>query len=184
MKTHGRLNEIVNDLDWYALLTPPQKEFVAQEILKRQGVVTFVPFESMWRKHSRYARDKVLKHYPMMPRYVFAGFKPEIDVAWYDIFNLNIIAGVVGLNGTPKKINGVPDLIARFKNGLKRPDAERHMRTHKEYKVGDTAVIRDPRFLDRVVVVEDIKDGHAFFKIELFNGVRELSLPLDRLEAA
>jgi transcription antitermination factor NusG len=182
--TIGRLGELVKDYDWYALLVPPQKEFVAQEILKRQGVVTFCPFDSMWRFRSRYSKTKELKNYPMMPRYVFAGFKPGRVPPWYDIFALQIVKGVVALNGSPVKIHGVPDLIQRFRNGLKRPEEERYMQTHKEYQVGDMVVIIDPRFQDRLVQVESIEGGMAFFKIELFNGVHRLSLPADMLVAA
>lgn len=180
----GRLGELVKDYDWYALLVPPQKEFVAQEILKRQGVVTFCPFDSMWRFRSRYSKTKELKNYPMMPRYVFAGFKPAKTPPWYDVFALQIIKGVVGLHGEPLTVKGVPDLIHRFRNGLKRPEEERYMQTHKEYAPGDMAVIIDPRFQDRIVQVDSIKGGFAYFRIELFNGVHELHLPADMLVAA
>lgn len=186
----GRQAELAKDMDWYALLVPPQKEFVAQEILKRQGYLTFVPFEKKWRFRSRYSQGKELRDYPMMPRYVFAAFRPVDDDGraliprWFDIFNLQIIKGVVGLHGVPKRINGIPALIRTYRNGLRRPDEEKFMRTHKEYAEGDLAIIKDPRFIDRIVTVDKIEDGRAWFKIELFNEQIELSLPADRLEAA
>lgn len=169
---------------WYALLVPPQREFTAQEILKRHGVMTFVPFESKWRFSSQYTRNKDLKNFPLMPRYVFAGFPVGQEPPWWHIFNLDVVAGVVGLRGRPLVVHGVGEMIVRFKNGLKRPDAEKHMRSGKEYRAGDEAIILDPRFNERIVVVDEIRDGHAFFKLELFNGIHRIRLPAGSLEAA
>lgn len=190
MKAANRQADLVADMDWYALLVPPQKEFVAQEILKRQGYLTFVPFERKWRHRSRYTKEKELRDYPMLPRYVFTAFRKtgedgnSLVPKWLDLFRLQIVKGVVGLHGEPKRINGVPELIRKYRNGLKRADEEKFMRTHKEYAAGDLAVIKDPRFMDRVVTVEKIENGHAWFKIELFNEEMELSLPAHSLEAA
>lgn len=179
---HGRLPELVDNLDWYALLVPPQKEFAAQDILARRGIATFCPFESLWRRRSRYTKEKELRNFPIMPRYVFAGFDAPPD--WYNLFQLPVIASVVGLHGRPARIAGVPDLIRRFRNGLRRPDHERHMRTHREYAAGDIAVIVDSAMAGRVVHVTGIENGHAFFTVEMFGGEMTLSLPADKLEAA
>ncbi|MBL0374020.1 hypothetical protein JJB09_18525 [Rhizobium sp. KVB221] len=179
---NGRGFELVADLTWYALVVPPQKEFAAQEILKRRGVVTFCPFESLWRKKSRYTKEKVLRHFPVMPRYVFAGFAG--DPSWFHVFQTPLILSVVGVQGEPAPIEGMGRLVSLFRNGLRRPDAERHMRTHREYGVGDAAVVVDGPLADRIVRVEEISGGHAFFRMELFGSEHRLSLTLDKLEAA
>lgn len=179
---NGRLPELVDNLDWYALLVPPQKEFAAQEVLRRFGVASFCPFESAWRQRSRYTREKELRHYPIMPRYVFAGFSSRPD--WYLLFTLPIISSVVGIHGQPARVSGLPDLIRRFRNGLRRPEHERHMRTHREYAAGDMAVIVDSAMAGRVVHVTSIENGHAFFTMEMFGAEMRLSLPADKLEAA
>ena len=169
--------------DWYALLVPPQREFNAQDILKRHGVTTFVPFESKWRFSHQHTRHKSLKNYPLMPRYVFAGFPEGEPVPWWYILELDAITGVVGLRGMPLKIYGVGEMMGRFKNGLKRPEVEKHMRSGKEYRAGEEAIILDPRFRERVIVVDEIRGNHAFFKLELFNGVHQIRLPVGSLEA-
>ncbi|MDB5525532.1 MAG: hypothetical protein JWM58_3295 [Rhizobium sp.] len=179
---NGRGSLLVADLTWYALITPPQKEFAAQEILKRRGIATFCPFESVWRRKSRYTTDKHLRHFPVMPRYVFAGF--ETEPSWYHIFQTPLVAAVVGLNGCPVPIDGMPKLVSMFRNGLRRPDAERHMKTHREYHVGDAAVVVSGPLSDRIVKVEEISNGHAFFRMEMFGSVHRLSMTLDKLEAA
>lgn len=179
---HGRLPDLVENLDWYALLVPPQKEFAAQDVLKRLGIVSFCPFESLWRHKNKYSKEKELRHFPIMPRYVFAGFSDAPP--WYSLFQLPIIASVVGLSGNPATIHGMPDLIRRFRNGLKRPDHEKHMRTHREYAAGDLAVIVDSAMSGRVVHVTSIENGHAFFTLEMFGAQMTLSLPTEKLEAA
>lgn len=179
---NGRGSKIVAELTWYALTVPPQKEFAAQDILSRRGVVTFCPFESLWRKKSRYTKEKELRHFPVMPRYVFAGFSAE--PSWYHVFRMPLIVSVVGLKGEPAPIDGMTNLVGMFRNGLRRPSAERHMRTHREYNVGDAAVVVDGPLADRIVKVEEIRGGHAIFRMELLGSEHRLSIALDKLEAA
>lgn len=179
---NGRVGPLVESLDWYALTVPPQKEFAAQEIMRRRGFTTFCPFESLWRKKSRYTREKELRHFPIMPRYLFAGF--DRHPSWFEVFQIPLISGVIGLEGEPAKIGNMGRFISNFRNGLRRPDAERHMKTHREYAVGDTAIIVEGALADRLVKVEDISKGHAFFKLEMFGSECRLSLPVGKLEAA
>ena len=58
--------------------------------------------------------------------------------------------------------------VSGFRNGLRRADQEKFMRTHREYAVGDLAIIVDGALTGRSVVVENIADGHAYFKMEMF----------------
>ncbi|HYF57219.1 MAG TPA: transcription termination/antitermination NusG family protein [Salinarimonas sp.] len=189
--SHGRLPQLVEELQWFALLVPPQKEFAAAEMLHRRGIATFCPYDVVFRHKSAIAKRRGLpkeeRKFPIMPRYVFAGF-PGIP-PWWHLFNLPHLAGVVGLNGTPLQIGSaerpvMSSFIGKFKNGLRRPDAERFMATHREYKAGDLATIVDSAWKGRVVEVEAIENGRAFFTIEVFNSEHRLSLPLDQLEAA
>jgi transcription antitermination factor NusG len=188
---NGRLPELVAGLDWYALLVPPQREFSAAETLHRRGIPTFCPYDVVFRHKSLIAKRKGLpkeeRRFPIMPRYVFAGFAGTPP--WWHLFQIPLITGVVGLNGTPLKIGStekpiMPGFIAKFRNGLRRPDAERFMRTHREYAVGDLARIAEGALRDKVVEVEKIDAGRAFFHVEMFGGEQWLSLPLDYLEAA
>jgi transcription antitermination factor NusG len=179
---NGRLPSLARECTWYALCVPPQKEFAAQEILKRRGIATFCPFESVWRRTSRYTKEKELKHYPVMPRYVFAGF--DAEPSWFHVFSIPLIRAVVGFDGQPAKIRDMVKFISGFRNGLKRPEAERFMRTHREYGVGDIATVIDGPLAGRSVVVENIARGHAFFRMEMFGGEMVLNLPVGSLEAA
>lgn len=179
---NGRVATLVESLDWYALTVPPQKEFAAQEIMKRRGFTSFCPFESVWRKRSRFTKEKELRHFPIMPRYLFVGFSNQ--PSWYDIFRIPLIVSVVGLEGKPATLANMPRFVSNFRNGLRRPDAEKHMQTHREYKIGDTAIVVEGALVDRLVNVEEITDGHAFFTLEMFGTERRLSVPAAHLAAA
>lgn len=179
---NGRASPLVENLDWYALTVPPQKEFAAQEIMRRRGFTSFCPFESLWRKKSRYTKEKELRHFPVMPRYLFVGF--DRHPSWYDIFRIPLIVSVVGLEGKPATLANMPRFVSNFRNGLRRPDAEKHMQTHREYAIGDTAIVVEGPLVDRLVKVDDIADGHAFFKLEMFGAERKLSVPVGNLVAA
>lgn len=179
---NGHLPSLVQDLAWYALCVPPQKEFAAQEILHRRGLATFCPFESLWRQKSRYTREKELRHYPVMPRYVFAGF--AAPPSWFHIFQIPLVMSVVGFNNEPARIQDMLKFVSGFRNGLRRADQEKFMRTHREYAVGDLATIVDGALSGRSVVVENIADGHAYFKMEMFGADMLLNLPIGKLEAA
>jgi len=179
---NGRLPSLVQELTWYALCVPPQKEFAAQEILTRRGIASFCPFESVWRQKSRYTREKELRHYPVMPRYVFAGF--EAEPSWFHIFSIPLIRAVVGFNNEPAKIHDMGKFIGRFRNGLKRAEQEKFMRTHREYQAGDLVTIVEGALSGRSVVVENIARGHAFFRMEMFGAEMVLNLPIGSLEAA
>ncbi len=145
----GRLLELVEDLDWYALRVAPQKEFVVQEILTRKGVATYCPSDKRWRRQNRYTKNKDLKSFPLMPSYVFAGFIPGIP-SLYDLRKVDAILGCIGFNGEPKRIPkvGIRSMIGRYKNGLQRPTDERFMQTYKEFKAGDLVRIAHGPFED------------------------------------
>jgi hypothetical protein len=94
--THnGRVGQLAENLNWYGLTGPPQKEFAAQEIMTRRGYTTFCPFESLWRKKSRYTNEKDLRHFPLMPRYLFVGLGSS--PSWYYIFRVPLIVWLTGV---------------------------------------------------------------------------------------
>lgn len=188
LRRNGRLPSLIADLTWYALKVPPNKEFAAQDILERRNIATFCPFESRWRRKSQYTKEKVLKHFPIMPRYVFAGFdldeKEHEQVSWYHVFQIPLITSVVGVNDAPAKLRTMADFITKFSNGLRRPNEEKLMRSNREYKIGDLAIIAEGALAGRSVVVENIEGKHAYFRMEMFGADMLLNVPIGNLEAA
>jgi transcription antitermination factor NusG len=173
------------DLCWFALVVPPQKEFLAQEMLHDRGLATFVPAERKWRRRNKYAKVKELIAYALAPRYVFVGFKPG-ESLWFELFNLHYVSGIVGLHGKPKEIprDAMISLIERYSNGLNAPDVQRYMRTRREFTVGQTVEVTAGPFEGRKVKVQEISRARARVIVELFSYPQEVEVPVDILEAA
>lgn len=182
---HGRLADLVADLDWYALMTVPQKEFVAQEILTQKGIVTYVPVERKWRRKNRFTKNKDLYSYPIVTRFVFVGFIPGVP-CWYDMFKLPIITSCVGINGHPVKLDAkaMAGIISAYPNGMLRPTDEQYRRTHAEFRAGTLARICEGPFEGMVVPVQEIAGSEAKVVLELFGGIQEISISTWKLEAA
>lgn len=179
------LSALIDRLHWYALRTPAQKEFIAQEILTQKGLVTYCPTDKRWRRRNRFQKHKELLSYAMLPRTVFVGFEPGIPL-WFDIFALPAISSVVAINGRPMKLDsaGMSNLITNYANGIQRPKEEKHMQTGKEFKAGDMVRIMEGPFDGLTVPVHEIRGREARVFLELFGGRHEVSVSTELLEAA
>ena len=183
--SHQELIPLIDRLHWYALRTPAQKEFVAQEILTQKGLVTYCPTDKRWRKRNRYTKTKELIGYAMIPRTVFVGFEPGVPL-WFDIFLIPCISSVVGINGKPMRLDnkGMSNLITKWANGIQRPKEEKHMETGKEFKAGDVVRIVDGPFDGMTVPVTSIRGSEARVFLELFGVQHEVAISTWALEAA
>lgn len=172
-------------LVWFALLTPPGKEFVAQKILRRYGLRTFVPVRREYRRKNKFVKEKQLREYAIAPRYVFAGFPPGVPL-WFELFRLHIITGVVGLSGEPTRLPAASmiKLITHTAHGVNAPAVQKFMRTHHEFAVGQTVEVLDGPFKDRKVPVVAIRGAKAAIMLELFGVQQEVDIAMDMLQAA
>lgn len=203
--------DIAGELEWYALKTVPQKEFVAQTIIRRHGFTTYLPVERRWRRRNKYTREKRLLSYALFPRYLLIGFTPgqagffrvlpQVPDAYdpssheirfrhglFVIFNLPVITGVVGIRGEPRPLNAsaVARLVNIWPNGLERPKEEKWMPTNREFKEGDMVRITGGPMESMIVPVIEIKarSGKAKILADLFGSNMEVEIALHDLEAA
>ena len=172
---------------WYAVCVPPQKEFVFQRLLDRDGFATFVPTRKEWRFANRIARVKKRKSekvYPVMPRYVFVGMNTGTP-GWDAVFRFNIIhPTVIGFDGEPYQIPNDPlyRLMREHNRGrFNAPDSHRYMQTHREFKAGDMVLTDDGLFEGRV---QELQGNMARVFIEMFGSSREVMVDIDKLVAA
>lgn len=93
------------ETQWYALRVSPQKEFVVAHMLRQRDVHTFVPTEIRQRKRNRYAKGKDGLAFPILPSCVFAGFAGP--PAWFTIMRNPLIAGAIGYDGTPWRLDPI-----------------------------------------------------------------------------
>lgn len=185
VKSSEELVPLIERLHWYAIRTPAQKEFIAQEILTQKGLVTYCPTDERWRRRNRYQKAKELIAYALVTRTVFVGFEPGVPL-WFDLFKLPCITSVVGIAGEPRRLDnrGMKNLITKYRNGIKRPDEEKHMKTGKEFKAGDMVRIVDGPFDGMVVPVHEIRGREARIFLELFGSRQEVAISTLLLEAA
>lgn len=180
----------MKDLTWYALTVPPQKEFAAEQILRRVGFAAFAPVEEKFPRHRRgsRARDKTAKpkRYPFFVRYVFAGFnlaEHEGEIPLYRLSKLNIIKGVVGSGGRPLPLpeEAVDQLIAL--SGKQIPWRS-SPNPHKSFRKGDYAEINSGAFAGYTLPIEEVSGEFAIFIKQFFGKECKVKVPLRYLEAA
>lgn len=194
---------------WYALQITPQKELVGQEIMRRQGFMTYVPVEYRWRKKNRYTRDKQKRVFPLLPRYLFIGFDPDqvsffapflrpesrayqkgdeavTERRIFNVFALPIVTGCVGVADEPRQLvtDQVVKFVNRYPDGLQRPKEEKYMRTGKEFKTGDMVRVAEGPMRDFVVPVVSInaKTGRGKILATMLGMQTELDIALTDLE--
>lgn len=166
---------------WYAFRVPPQKEFVAKEIMRRRGYNAIVPIEIKQCRPNRYAKRKEPKEYPMLLGYLFIEVPQRVP--WYDLFRYRIVQGVVGMGGRPTTIPEAAIGSLMEKSGTDIPHVYAK-NTRTSFGVGDDVVVTHGPFCGFEGKVEKIKGAKAR---AVFNGlgiVDSIDIPLDMLRAA
>jgi transcription antitermination factor NusG len=174
-------------LTWFIFRTAPQREIIADKILKRVGFEAYTPVRREYRFANRYARhrkEKTLKKFPLMVGYVFIQLKRNqigqlfANRSRFGLFDC--VKSVVGVGGRPFDINDeiMQNLIAFHKNRHRAPGSYRHMNTHKEFEVGDTVRVVEGPFREFDVVVEEIDGGALTVFFDAFGRVNKTTMPV------
>lgn len=169
-------------LVWYAGVTAPQKEFVAERVLKSLGVECFVPSRREWRRPNRYVGIKRGVHYPVVPRYVFLCVE---DANWKPVFQTGYVRGVLSRNGEPLEISS-GDLDKLRKMGRTAPGAHRWMRTHREFQVGEYVRLVEGPFKDwefQVLAIDEAT-GKAKIDADILGAKRSMVVDIEQAEKA
>lgn len=180
----------MKDLTWYALTVPPQKEFAAEQILRRVGYAAFAPVELKFPRARRGSRarnhEAKAKRYPLFVRYVFAGFEKAANegvIPLFELSKLNIIKGVVGFGGQPLKLPGqvVKDLMQMSGQSIPWRSSPN---PHKSFRKGDRAEIVEGAFSGYTLPILEIEGQFAAFMVQFLGKQQKVKVPLRFLEAA
>lgn len=109
-------------LRWVIAQTKPNGHRIAEENLRRQGFVTFLPMiEETRRRGTRFVRQKA----PVFPGYVFVAFEPGA-MRWHAINATKGVTKLVALGPKPAEVPAsvIAALRDRFDEGLDMPDAD------------------------------------------------------------
>lgn len=174
---------ILGDLEWYALRTPPQKEFIAQEILSRKGFEVFLPVEMRLRRKTRYCKARVLKPFPMLVSYLFVKAE-DGGLRWRDLFNMSCVQSVVSFDGEPYAIEQTKiDELEQLAHNQQPANQHRYLYTHNEFEEGDEVCIAEGPFAGRLVYVDQISGDKAKVWLNLFGVTRKIDIDVHLLEA-
>ncbi len=163
-----------------------RREFVIETLLRNRGFHVFLPTKTVYRRKSRYTRDKHLVAYPLLVGWVFVGW-PKGEYRWHDLFASHLVAAVAGIDGRPCPLpQDVMDGLFKRWGGPKTraPGRERFMRTHFEFRIGDRARIVEGPLNGMEVRVVDLSGPGARVVLELLGGERVIEIDAMALEVA
>ena len=171
---------------WYVLRVEPGREQSAEEQLNRRGIETYLPLQTVWRRPGKHSKEKLERRVALMVGYAFANV--DGHEKWPRIHDCGLVHAIIGDERGYYRLRDdiVPELRRRFGFVLYAARAQRHMRTYREFKVGDWVTIADGPFRSDIAPfkVEKIKGNAASILMHLFGAITEVKVPLDFLEAA
>ena len=173
------------DFVWFVMFTMAGKEFIAQKMLTRFGLVNYLPLHRKWRRVNRTTKEKRRFAYPALSGCLFVA-APKWWADWDRLFDLTPIYGVLGISGRAIRFEGIDlhDFLEINKSKFEVPDEQRHMRTHHEFEVGDQVLVVDGALDGRVYEVEDIEGPNAKILIKFLGKTQYVDVALDKLEKA
>lgn len=186
MKRHDDFPDGWMGLDWYALRARPAAEGLVAGRLGSLGVPCALPVKIEYRRRSRVAKTKEAVTRPVLTGYVFAAVSP---CAWGRVLGVRHVAGVLGVDGVPTRMRA--SQLAAFcrrsaAGAFSAPEHQRHMRTGREFAVGQVVEITGTRTpLDgSVVEVSSLRGEVARVVMQMLGCTREIDVRVDRLVAA
>ena len=172
---------------WYAVVTHPRKEFVVQTLMGRRGIECWFPEKTEYRYQNRYdrgRRKKKERRFPLAPSLVFANL--ETPENWEELWKMNLLQGVVGINGEPAPIPQKQwDKFRARHHAIYRAAKHRQfMPSNLEFEVGDTVEIIEGALKGQYVRVQKISGRRARVLLSLLGSEDKLDVPLDVLGKA
>lgn len=163
-----------------------ERQFVIEMLLQAQRFDVFLPTKKVWRRKSRYTKEKRLVSYPLLVGWLFIGW-PISQNRWGDLFRTNLVYDVAATDGVPFMIpNALMDDMFERWGGPKTqaPRRERFMRTHYEFNVGDRARVVEGPFDGQIVRVVDLRGAKAKVLLAFLGVEREINIDTQILEVA
>ena len=172
--------------NWFALTVVPQKEFMAETILRRLGVAAFVPVEYKWPRASRKRKRSNIelqpRAYPLFgSRYVWAGFSDVLPM--HQLHQLHIITGVVSVADKPAQFPAPAIEYLMQQSGVNIP-WRWATNPHKSFKSGDVVEVVQGPFAGHTLPIQKINGNFATVLFDLLGKTQPIDILLDYLEAA
>lgn len=166
-----------------ALKGTGEKVFVQERILRRNGFEVFLPVKYEWRRKNRFVPDKHLVPFPALAGWLFVGWSSH-QSRWSELARLEVVTGVLGASGQPVRISEdrMAKLMRRWGAPKNAPKAQRFMRTHAEFDVGDRVRVAQGSLEGQELDVVGFDGEGARVALHLFGRETEVTIPADTLE--
>lgn len=177
---------VVTPPSWYIARVEPGKEETAELLLNARGVETYLPMQTVWRRPTKFHRNKMERRTALMVGYCFIGVRDHS--LWPAIRACSLVHGLLGDERGFYRLNQevVPGLRERFGEVIHAPRVQQWMTTYREFNAGDLVSIVNGPFRQSGVVfnVEKIRGNAAIILMHLFGALTEVKVPVAYLEAA
>jgi transcription antitermination factor NusG len=175
------------NLRWYVLRCPPNKEESIVRVFDHAGIPAAIPTSPREKR----CRGKLLKwRVANMPGYVLVGFPGRGEIPWYAVLRYGLIRSVVGFCGAPRQVPWTNTYMkdgAVKKGGVERllPDfdairigAAKFMRAMRAFEKGEGVRIEAGPFTGFQGRVSDVTETEATVLIELFGRQTPVQIPV------
>lgn len=165
---------------WYAAMTEPQREKLAQSELIDRGFGVYLPQYRLERVIKRKNIRKIVSR-PLFSRYLFVEAPPN---AWHRLNSTKGIESIVleAATGIPLSI---PPLV--IQTLLDRQNAgvfDRMMKPKGKYAPGDEVLVtKGPFFAFKAMVLSVLDDKHADLEVMMFGREHTVSMPIEHFES-
>lgn len=154
---------------WFLVQCKPRECFRAQRHLEEQAYITYLPTQSVKRKH---ARRVYWQTEPLFPHYLF--LQTPMRTNWSALRSTRGVGRVVSFNGAPMKVEECIVQALRHQcdilNGLEPEPLFRH---------GETVIITDGCFRELEAIVETTRgDERVVLLLNLLNRQQTVELPI------
>jgi transcription antitermination factor NusG len=174
-------------MEWFALMTAPQRELKAAEALRDYGYHVYVPtVQKRYRISRRGTRKQLVA---LFPRYIFARYwipwdhmNEESQLCIRDHDGNRMIIGPVTVCGRQEPIADA--VIGKIAETAARLDMDVDQPSKPSLKVGDLGIMRSGPFEGKQGTIVAIEGQDAKVAMKIFNAVRVVRARVDKLEAA
>ena len=166
---------------WYLVQVPSGRETMVAELMRLRSHQAIVPVVRCWRRANKHTHQKREREFALMARYVILGFAENALSAFDDLRRYSFVQTVVyDANGYAQVAKA--QLIAFVKllgSATWTVDqAQRFMRTGREFNVGDEVDVLDGSLAGWRVTVKAIEGGTAYFDVMLFDRLTTFHMPI------
>ena len=160
---------------WYAVHSKPRQEAVAEEHLRRQGFITYLP-QMRVRRQRRGKWVQAVE--PLFPRYLFIQCDPALD----NTAPVRSTRGAVGLVRIGSELRPVPDEVIAF---LKQAEDDADHTRHDDswpHQPGDRVKVLEGPFAGfEAVFQQPLAESRAILLLELLGRATPVTVDMGSL---